>query len=148
MNDVTIIGNLTRDIEVRYTQTNKAVGQFTIAVNNGKNKDGKELASDFINCVIWEAQAENMKKYTKKGSKVAVKGSIKNDNYEDEEGNKKYRTYVLCSRVIFLDKKSEKPLPTDPNPEVQAPSNNASQTSDPYTEFANENEIDPSQFPF
>lgn len=99
MNDVTIVGNLTRDIEVRYTQTNKAVGQFTVAVNNGKNKDGKEIEPDFINCVIWEAQAENMKKYTKKGSKVLVKGSIKNDNYEDEQGNKNIE---LMSYVVEL----------------------------------------------
>lgn len=146
MNDVTLIGNLTRDIEVRYTQTNKAVGQFTIAVNNGKTKDGKELEADFINCVIWETQAENMKKYTKKGSKVAVKGSIKNDNYEDEQGNKKYRTYVLCSRVMFLDSKSERPLPTDP-----ANLNNTSKAepaNDPYAEFGNALELSASDLPF
>lgn len=148
MNDVTIVGNLTRDIEVRYTQTNKAVGQFTVAVNNGKNKDGKELASDFINCVIWEAQAENMKKYTKKGSKVAVKGSIKNDNYEDEEGNKKYRTYVLCSRVIFLDKKSEKPLPTEPENFGSSPDSQSESVSDPYADFGNEVVLNEDDLPF
>lgn len=148
MNDVTIVGNLTRDIEVRYTQTNKAVGQFTVAVNNGKNKDGKELEPDFINCVIWETQAENMKKYTKKGSKVLVKGSIKNDNYEDEQGNKKYRTYVLCSRVIFLDKKSEKPLPTEPENFGSSPDSQLESVSDPYAEFGNEVVLNEDDLPF
>lgn len=148
MNDVTLIGNLTREIEVRYTQTKKAVGQFTVAVNNGKNKDGKELDADFINCVIWETQAENMQKYTKKGSKVAVKGSIKNDNYEDEQGNKKYRTYVLCSRVIFLDKKSEKPLPTDPENFGSSPDSQSESVSDPYADFANEVTISADDLPF
>lgn len=148
MNDVTIVGNLTRDIEVRYTQTNKAVGQFTVAVNNGKNKDGKELEPDFINCVIWETQAENMKKYTKKGSKVAVKGSIKNDNYEDEQGNKKYRTYVLCSRVIFLDKKSEKPLPTEPENFRGSSDSQSESVSDPYAEFGNEVVFNEHDLPF
>lgn len=148
MNDVTIVGNLTRDIEVRYTQTNKAVGQFTVAVNNGKNKDGKELEPDFINCVIWETQAENMKKYTKKGSKVAVKGSIKNDNYEDEQGNKKYRTCVLCSRVIFLDKKSEKPLPTEPENFRGSPDSQSESVSDPYAEFGNEVVLNEDDLPF
>ena len=146
MNDVTLIGNLTRDIEVRYTQTNKAVGQFTVAINNGKNKDGKELEADFINCVIWETQAENMKKYTHKGSKVAVKGSIKNDNYEDEQGNKKYRTYVLCSRVMFLDSKSERPLPSEPANLNSTPKTEP--TSDPYADFGNEIALDESQLPF
>lgn len=148
MNDVTIVGNLTRDIEVRYTQTNKAVGQFTVAVNNGKNKDGKEIEPDFINCVIWETQAENMKKYTKKGSKVLVKGSIKNDNYEDEQGNKKYRTYVLCSRVIFLDKKSEKPLPTEPENIGSSPDSQSESISDPYAEFGNEVVLNEDDLPF
>lgn len=148
MNDVTIVGNLTRDIEVRYTQTNKAVGQFTVAVNNGKNKDGKELEPDFINCVILETQAENMQKYTKKGSKVAVKGSIKNDNYEDEQGNKKYRTYVLCSRVIFLDKKSEKPLPTEPENFGSSPDSRSESISDPYAEFGNEVVLNEDDLPF
>lgn len=148
MNDVIIVGNLTRDIEVRCTQTNKAVGQFTVAVNNGKNKDGKELGPDFINCVIWETQAENMKKYTKKGSKVLVKGSIKNDNYEDEQGNKKYRTYVLCSRVIFLDKKSEKPLPTEPENFGSSPDSQSESVSDPYAEFGNEVVFNEDDLPF
>ena len=146
MNDVTLIGNLTRDIEVRYTQTNKAVGQFTIAVNNGKTKDGKELETDFINCVIWEMQAENMKKYTHKGSRVAVKGSIKNDNYEDEQGNKKYRTYVLCNRVMFLDSKNERPLPSEPANLNSAPK--AEPAQDPYQDFGNEIALDESQLPF
>lgn len=148
MNDVTLIGNLTREIEVRYTQTKKAVGQFTVAINNGKNKDGKELDADFINCVIWETQAENMQKYTKKGSKVAVKGSIKNDNYEDEQGNKKYRTYVLCSRVIFLDKKSEKPLPTEPENFGSSPDSQSESISDPYAEFGNEVVLNEDDLPF
>ena len=148
MNDVTLIGNLTREIEVRYTQTKKAVGQFTVAINNGKNRDGKELDADFINCVIWETQAENMQKYTKKGSKVAVKGSIKNDNYEDEQGNKKYRTYVLCRRVIFLDRKSEKPLPTEPENLGSSPVSQPEPVSDPYAEFGNEFVLDESQLPF
>ena len=147
MNKAIIIGNLTRDIEVKYTQSNKAVGEFTVAVNNGKTADGQKIPADYIVCVVWNEQAENMKKYTSTGSKVAVEGRIKVDNWEDEQG-KHYRTYVLASRVMFLNSTSNKPLPTDPNPEVPAPSNNAPQTSDPFADFANENEIDPSQFPF
>lgn len=148
MNKAIIIGNLTRDIEIKYTQSNKAVGKFTVAINNGKTADGQKIPADYIPCVVWNEQAENMQKYTSTGSKVAVEGRIKVDNWEDEQGVKHYRTYVLASRVMFLNSKSNEPLPTDPNPGVPAPSNDASQTSDPYADFANENEIDPSQFPF
>lgn len=150
MNEIILIGNLTRDIEVRYTQTNIPVGQFTVAVNNGKDKDGNDREADFINCVIWEKQAENMKKYTHKGSKIALKGSIKNDNYEDEQGNKKYRTYVLASRVVFLDSKnSGQPLPTQPD-YVEATTPNQSQESveDPYAAFGEEFPLDADSLPF
>lgn len=148
MNDVTLIGNLTRDIEVRYTQTNKAVGQFTVAINNGKDKDGNDRSADFINCVVWENQAENMKKYTHKGSKVAVKGSIKNDNYEDEQGNKKYKTYVLTSRVIFLDSSnSSKPLPTGQDYSKEQDSSEKVAV-DPYKAFGEEFELSSDDLPF
>lgn len=145
MNDVTLIGNLTRDVDVRYTQSNKAVGQFTIAINNGKDKNGNERTADFINCVIWEIQAENMQKYTHKGSKIAVKGSIKNDNYEDEQGNKKYRTYVLANRVIFLESSSNKLLPSEPDTLNAAPT---SDSNDPYAEFGEEFTLNADDLPF
>lgn len=155
MNKVILIGNLTRDIELRYTQSNVPVGQFTVAINNGKDEQGNSRPADFINCVIWEKQAENMKKYTQKGSMVAVEGRIKNDNYEDEQGNKKYRTYVLVSRVIFLKEPNKAPLPTEPDyvknqssAETSAENSaNSLQTSaDPYEEFGQE--FDESQLPF
>lgn len=153
MNKAIILGNLTREVDVRYTQSNKAVGQFTVAVNNGKDQDGNKRPAEFINCVVWENQAENMKKYTHKGSKVIVEGSIKNDNYEDEQGNKKYRTYVLASRVLFLDtKSSEQPLPTEPD-FYQSGSNNVenvqpSVAPDPYQEFADEVILNSDDLPF
>lgn len=152
MNEVILYGNLTRDIEVRYTQTNKAVGQFTVAINNGKDKDGNNRPADFINCVIWETQAENMQKYTHKGSKVLVKGSIKNDNYEDEQGNKKYRTYVLASRVVFGDSQnSGQPLPTEPD--YLKEKENTQQTTvpeenDPYKQFGEEITLNSDDLPF
>lgn len=151
MNKVILIGNLTRDIEVRYTQSNTPVGQFTVAINNGKDEQGNSRPADFINCVIWEKQAENMKKYTQKGSMISVEGRIKNDNYEDEQGNKKYRTYVLVSRVIFLKEPNKAPLPTEPdyikNQSSAGSSANSLQASaDPYEEFGQE--FDESQLPF
>lgn len=92
-------GNLTKNIEVRYTTNNNAVGEFSIAINNGKDKE-----PDFINCVVWNKQAENMAKYTQKGDMVSVEGSLKTDTYE-KDGQKRYRTYVLANRVQFLKTK-------------------------------------------
>lgn len=116
MNKAILIGRLTKDVELRYTQSNIACATFDLAINNGKDKDGNDRQADFIRCVLWEKQAENMAKYTHKGSQVAVDGSIKHDSYEDEQGNKKYRTYVLARTVQYLDsKRTEEPLPQEPD---------------------------------
>ena len=150
MNEVTLIGNLTRDIDVRYTQSNKAVGQFCLAINNGKDAQGNDKPADFINCVIWENQAENMQKYTKKGSTVAVKGRIRNDNYEDESGNKKYRTYVLVSRVMFLKSPNGTPLPSEPDylNSAENTAGSAENSADPFASFDEEIALSDDDLPF
>lgn len=155
MNEVILIGRMTRDIEVRYTQSNVAVGQFRIAVDNGKDNQGNDRPAEFINCTIWEKQAENMQKYTGKGHLIFVKGKIKNDNYEDKQGNKIYRTYVLVSKVIFLKAPNKAPLPTEPDylqssaetiaNSLQSP---AGTTTDPYEEFGQEFVLDETELPF
>ena len=115
MNKVFLIGRLTKEVELRYTQSQTACATFDLAISNGKDEQGNDRKADFIRCVIWEKQAENMTKYTHKGSQVAIEGSIKTDSYNDEQGNKKYRTYVLAKRVMFLDsKRTEEPLPEEP----------------------------------
>lgn len=146
MNDVTLIGNITKDVEVQYTESKIPVSRFTVAINNGKNDKGEDRPADFINCVIWEKQAENMAKYTKKGSKVAVKGRIKNDNYDDGNGVRHYRTYVLANRVMFLDSKSSgQPLPTAPD---YIANHSEESIDDPYQNFSNSVEIGPEDLPF
>lgn len=116
MNKVFLIGRLCKDSEIRYTQTNIACATFDIAINNGKDSEGNERKADFIRVVVWGNQAENLTKYTHKGSQISVEGSIKTDSYDDNNGNKKYRTYVLGKRIMFLDnKKIEEPLPQEPD---------------------------------
>ena len=157
MNKVILIGRMTRDIEVRYTQSNTPVGQFSIAIDNGKDDQGNDRPADFINCVIWETQAENMKKYTGKGWLICVEGRIKNDNYEDKDGNKKYRTYVLVSRVIFLKEPNKAPLPTEPDyvknqnsaqNSAEASANSLQTTADPYEAFGEEFQLTEDELPF
>lgn len=116
LNKVILIGRLTKDVELRYTQTQIPCATFDLAISNGKDEQGNDRKADFIRCVLWEKQAENMSKYTHKGSQIAIEGSIKTDSYDDGQGSKKYRTYVLAKRVMFLDsKRTEEPLPQEPS---------------------------------
>lgn len=145
MNKSFLIGRLTKDVELRYTPSNKACAEVDIAINNGKDSEGNDRPADYIRVVIWEKQAENLAKYQKKGSQIAVEGSIKNQTWEDEQGNKKYKTYVLAQRVQFLDSqpRSEKPLPeeSDYMKKEETP-------SDPFAAFAETVEIPDSELPF
>lgn len=102
INRVVLVGRLTKDVELKYTQSNKAVASFTLAVNGYKKDD-----VDWISIVCWEKQAENVSKYCHKGSLVGVDGSIKTRNYEAQDGKKVYITEVLAQSVKFLDSKPQ-----------------------------------------
>lgn len=101
MNSVSLVGNLTRDPELRKTNSGLATCSFTVAVNRQRNKDGVQQA-DYIPVVTWRATAENCAKYLAKGRKVAVKGEIRTRNYDDKNGVKRYVTEVIANEVEFL----------------------------------------------
>lgn len=106
MNNVNLIGRITKDIEVKYTQQGTPVASFTLAVNRQfKNKDGNQEA-DFINCVVWRKPAEILQQYTHKGSKIGVTGQIQTRNYENQQGQRVYVTEVVVNSFDFLDSKS------------------------------------------
>ena len=105
INNVVLIGRLTRDVELRYTLQNQAVGQFTLAVNrNFKNQNG-EYDADFINCVIWGKLAENFANWTKKGNLVGITGRIQTRNYENQQGQRVYVTEVVAESFQLLEKR-------------------------------------------
>lgn len=107
MNKVVLLGRLTKDIEVRYTESGTAVGNLTLAVKRRiKNTDG-EYESDFINCVCWKETAETMNKYLKKGDPVLVEGRIQTRSFEDKDGNKRYATEVVIEHMDFVSSKKE-----------------------------------------
>lgn len=107
MNKVVLLGRLTKDVELRYTESNVAVGSVSLAVKRRiKNANG-EYESDFINCVCWKETAETMSKYLKKGDPVLVEGRIQTRNYEDKDGNKKYITEVVIEHMDFVGGKKE-----------------------------------------
>ena len=105
INNVVLIGRLTRDVELRYTPQSQAVGQFTLAVNrNFKNQNG-EYDADFINCVIWGKLAENFANWTKKGNLVGITGRIQTRNYENQQGQRVYVTEVVAESFQLLEKR-------------------------------------------
>jgi single-strand DNA-binding protein len=106
MNKVLLVGRLVRDPELRQTSNNIPVAQFSIAVNRAYTPKDGERQADFINCVAWRAQAENLAKYMKKGSMIGVEGQIQTRNYEDQGGVKRYITEVVCDSIEFLESKS------------------------------------------
>ena len=108
MNKVILMGRLTRDPEVRYTQTNNTlVASFSLAVNRRFVRQGEERQADFINIVAWGKQGEFCSKYFKKGQQVGVIGRIQTRNWEDDKGQKRYVTEVIAEEVYFADSKRE-----------------------------------------
>lgn len=105
MNKCELLGRLTKDVELKYTQNdNKAVARFTLAVN----RRGKDAGTDFISCIAWDKTAELLQKYCKKGSQVGIIGRIQTGQYDDRDGKRVYTTDVVVEELdIIWDKKEE-----------------------------------------
>lgn len=111
MNKVLLIGHLTKDPDLRYTQSGRTVCQFTLAVNKNLSKDKKEEmeaqnkpTADFLRIVVWDKMAENASRYLKKGSQCAIDGSIQTGSYEDNNGNRVFTTDIVAQHVEFLSR--------------------------------------------
>lgn len=109
MNNVTLIGRLTKDVELRYTQAQEpmAIAKFTIAVDRKNKKD--EQSADFINCIAFKKTAEFIEKYFTKGMKIAIQGHIQTGSYEGKDGKKVYTTEVAVDNCEFVEKKEAAP---------------------------------------
>lgn len=115
LNKVILIGRLTKDPEVRYTNANTPVASFTLAVNrNFKNKDGNYDA-DFINIVAWRKLAELCSNSLHKGSLIAVTGRIQTNSFDGKDGVRRYTTDVLADEIAFLEKKNARSFDKDDN---------------------------------
>lgn len=114
MNKVILMGRLTKDPEVRYTNGGKAIGSFSIAVERRFKSEGQPEA-DFFTCVTFGKQAEFVEKYLKKGTKILLSGQIQNNNYE-KDGVKHYNTQIVVDEIEFAESKrsqSEEPSSKD-----------------------------------
>ena len=102
LNHITIMGRLTRDPELRYTQSQTPVASFTLAVDRDfGGRDGGEKQTDFIDCVAWRSSAEFVSKYFHKGSMAVVSGRLQINSYTDRDGNKRNRAEVVVDNMYF-----------------------------------------------
>jgi single-strand DNA-binding protein len=106
INKVILVGRITKDPEVKSTQSNIPVVTFTLAVNRQFTDQSGERQADFIQCVVWRKQAENLARFVKKGALLGVEGRIQTRNYESDNGTR-YVTEVVCDSVQFLESRSD-----------------------------------------
>jgi len=105
INNVVLVGRLTRDPELRYTPSNVAVATFSLAVNrNFKNQAG-DYEADFISCIMWRQQAENFANWLKRGALVGITGRIQTRSYDNQQGQRVYVTEVVAESFQILEKK-------------------------------------------
>ena len=108
MNKVILIGRLTKDVELRYTQTNNTlVASFSLAVNRRFTRQGEERQADFINVVAWSKTGEFVSKYFKKGQQVGIIGRIQTRTWDDDQGQKHYVTEVVAEEAYFADSRRD-----------------------------------------
>lgn len=105
MNSCTFFGRLVRDVETRYSQSNVAVGRFTLAVNRSYQRG--DVKADFLNMVAFGKTAENIEKFFRQGSRIVVHCHVQNDNYTNKDGNKVYQTNFIVDSFSFVDTRAE-----------------------------------------
>lgn len=154
MNKIILVGNVCNEIEIRYTSNNTPIATFTIAVNRNHTKEDGTKETDFINIVVWNKRAENVKNYLDKGSKVGISGRLQVRKYQNERGENRYVTEVVADEVEFLNgKKSgfdeKSPVKSEENRTLEEKVN----SNKPYEEFARDhqeefNYTDEEEYPF
>ena len=107
LNSIIIMGRLTADPELRSTSSGLSVTSFTVAVDRGYVKPGEEKKADFIPVVAWRQTADFVSKYFRKGSMIAVQGSLQSRSYEDKNGNKRVAYEIVADQVSFCGSKAE-----------------------------------------
>ena len=131
MNRIILLGRLTKDPEVRYTNSGKVVAMFVLAVNRPFTDANGQRDADFINVVIWGKQAEAIGNNVTKGQRLLVEGRLQIRSYDANDGAKKYVTEVVAYNFEFIEKKGEKTVPA-PN----ALNNNQSSPMESFGEVA------------
>ncbi|MCB2830631.1 single-stranded DNA-binding protein ssb [Streptococcus dysgalactiae subsp. dysgalactiae] len=130
INNIVLVGRMTKDAELRYTPSQVAVATFTLAVNRRFKEQNGEREADFINCVIWRQSAENLANWAKKGTLIGITGRIQTRNYENQQGQRVYVTEVVAESFQMLESRNQ-----------QSGQGNSSQ-NDNSQPFGNQSQID------
>ena len=128
INSVNLVGRLTRDVEIRVSQSNVTVATFTLAVNRSFKSANGEREADFINCVAFKKTAEILNQYAGKGSQIGVTGSIQTRNYENKDGQRVYVTEVIANNIALLDSKASNNASDSQHSQSRPNTNQAQQT--------------------
>lgn len=108
INSIVLVGRLTKEVNLKYTPSNQAVATFTLAVNRNFKSQNGEREADFINCVIWRQQAENLANWAKKGALIGITGRIQTRNYENQQGQRVYVTEVVAETFQLLESRKDR----------------------------------------
>lgn len=123
INNVVLVGRLTKAVELRYTGNGVAYASFTVAINRTFKKEDGERETDFINCMMWRKAAENFANFTHKGSLVGIEGRIQTRNYENQQGQKVYITEVLAENFSLLESRNATEQRPNSNDQFQTGNN-------------------------
>ena len=154
MNNVSLVGRITKDPELRTIASGSVTTTITVAINRRFANQSGEREADFIPVVVWNKQAENVAKYCKKGSQVGVTGRIQTRSYDAQDGTKRYVTEVIADTVTFLSNKGDTGagFMPDVEPSYNSGDNSPIETSDisedPFKDFGSEVVLSDDDLPF
>lgn len=140
INTVALMGRLTHEVELRQTPSGVSVVRFNIAVERNFQRQGEERKADFIDITAWRQTAEFVSRYFRKGSMIAIEGSIQTDNYTDKDGNKRKSVTVVANNVSFCGSKSETGTGSNQGFEQAAPSYANANNSD-FEELVDDDDL-------
>ncbi|AZF92415.1 single-stranded DNA-binding protein [Streptococcus phage CHPC930] len=141
INNVVLVGRLTKDPEFKYTANHIAVASFSLAVNRNFKDANGERETDFINCVIWRQQAENLANWAKKGALIGITGRIQTRSYENQQGQRVYVTEVVAENFQMLESRAARDG-GNANVGYNQPQQQAPNFSRENTQYHNSNPID------
>ena len=108
INQTVLVGRLANEVKLKYTPNNQAVATFSLAVNRNFKSQNGEREADFINCVIWRQQAENLANWAKKGALIGITGRIQTRSYENQQGQRVYVTEVVADNFQLLESRKDR----------------------------------------
>jgi single-strand DNA-binding protein len=150
INRIVLTGRITKDLDLKTTQTGHSVVSFTLAVDRARKNDNGEREADFIRCVAWNKTAEVMSQYCGKGSLIGVDGHLQTRSYDDRNGQRVYITEVVVDRMSFLDSRNNQQGQQQPPaaPARQKPAPQPAQQEDPFAGSSDSVTVSDDDLPF